>query len=192
MLGKRFALALVVVSLVGLVPIGVIVLVHRNPRPLTTLFPVRLTIQGGCPRSIARIDGVVNPDRRSLERILAPGGSSVALVCEYTPLNVSAEERPGTLRKAVQLRGSQLVSLIGTMNSIPHVATPRNARVHCSEEIGANDVIVLGGYKGRSDVDLLFHRSGCQNVTNGYIIRWESDGPAFAVFERVFQQYVGP
>jgi hypothetical protein len=129
---------------------------------------IRVTLTGGCPKSIEGYVDVSNPQEDLTKRMLPSDDPTTAIICRYP--DTSPAQR-------TDLSRSQARSLARVINSI-RLSSPGSVVVNCPLDRQTTTVMVFG-YRGRPDVDLWYHPSGCESLANGYVWTWEVGNPHF-------------
>ena len=166
--------------------ITIAVVHHPSPRPIRASNPIRVTAASRCAPTMRGFDGVKNePDH--LDRQLAPKDPIGGLICRYSGLNREGDARvkPLSLYRTVSVRENEARHLADDLDALPKPKDP-NDKVYCPADFGRYDILILRYAKG-PDVDIRFDRTGCRQVTNGYIGRL-GFGPQFQRFEADFDR----
>lgn len=120
--------------------------------------PVRLTVSGGCPSSLADHNGVSNGGF-GLWFEMVPRNPAGALVCSYVP----PLSPPLVYRKLLTGPEAQVLASAANASSTDrHLFTG----LHCAFG-GGNITVIAFSYHGRPDVDLWYDEAGCPTLTNG-------------------------
>ncbi len=135
--------------------------VSRSPK-------LRVDVAAGCPAAISAYQDVVNTFPGPP---LVPPGPDGAIVCRY--LGPSA---PRQLARQTRLdeEQAQLLSEVVRRLSLQ----PPEGITMCPADFNANALIGFS-YRGRPDVGLWYHASGCQSLDNGRIGSFETANPSF-------------
>jgi hypothetical protein len=136
---------------------------------------VHVTIVGGCPTSIAGYVDVSNNGGDLTSTMLPAATPTAGLICRYNPAYNSTH--PSILAHASVLSVTAARTLARSANAIS-TGSAGSGSGSCPADNGLTDVVVFG-YAGQADVDLWYHASGCQGVTNGYISGGEGGNPSF-------------
>jgi hypothetical protein len=136
---------------------------------------VRVTIVGGCPTTIAGYVDVSNPGADLTSTMLPAANPTAGLICSYNAAYDSTH--PSTLAHTIILSAAASRVLARSANAI-WTGSAGSGSGSCPLDNGLTDIIVFR-YVGQADVDLWYHASGCQGVTNGYIDGGEGGNPSF-------------
>jgi hypothetical protein len=136
---------------------------------------LRTTVAENCPTSIAGYDGVKNRAGVLNNRLLPRGNPIAGVICLYNGLNTMAGL--GLARRIV-LSVPDANELAHSINSLLITHREISELQGCPQDTDNNQIIVLG-YPGRTDVDLWYHASGCQTLSNGFVSTAEVDDPPF-------------
>lgn len=101
----------------------------------------------------------------SAQQQLAPGGADAIHLCEYSGLN--ATPRLALIGSAVISDSGTIASLISQYNALP--VPPAGPEV-CPLDDGSQIVAHLT-YSDGDSVMIVAHETGCQDVTNNYVLR---------------------
>ncbi len=131
-----------------------------------------VSVSSGCPRSVLDYEDVVSTVDSPL---LVPANPTAAIVCWYSPINVS---NPRRLARQVRLDGDAANRLAETIGHIS-LEAPAGAGA-CPMDVGL--VVILGfSYPSGTDVGLWYAASGCQTLDNGRIRAYELGNPSFYI-----------
>ena len=164
-------------TLHGPVPSTAVWHVSRSPK-------LRARVASGCPRTVAAAQDVVNTYKGPP---LVPAGPMAGLICRYY-----GEPHLGHLGRQTRLdaaRAARLANVVRRLNLAPPAlgahgpqagepAGEAAGAAACPLDVGSFAVIGLS-YKGRPDVGLWYHTSGCETLDNGYIGASETGNPSF-------------
>ena len=132
---------------------------------------IRVTVAGGCPRSVAGYHDIINPSSEDLMKQAVPSADpTAALVCRYetrspdSPIPLpkftpaTALGSSGARKLALQLRTLKVGFDGGGIGSCPQGL------------ITLTEIVVLS-YPDRPDVDLWYGGGGCRSViANGFVL----------------------
>lgn len=126
--------------------------------------PIRVLATAACPSSDRAATGVANAPAGLEKAILPSGTPTKGLICEYYGSN----GRPFKLQHTITLGASGATGFADRIAQLPlgHID---NAVTSCPSDDGSTDVAALL-YPGGRTVDLWMAASGCQTVSNGYIL----------------------
>lgn len=167
--------------------------VWLDPRPRRVHWParraVRVTVAGGCPRSVRDRYGVVNHRPGLADQLLPAQAPTAALVCRYDGLNAHPPQSLVRSRRLGGAGAAALARLVGRM-SLRHID---GAFFSCPAD-QAVAVVVAFTYRRGPDVDLWYDPEGCGGLFNGWTEAGGAGGapgPAYGAFARRLTQLVG-
>ena len=132
---------------------------------------VRVLAQSGCPKTISGYHDVANSKNARGSRLLPSSATSGVLLCGYgSELEGSKLKGPRTLTVA------QANSLASVINRI-HLGVDTSSH-SCPYDSGLVTIFAFT-YQGEPDVDLWWHRDGCEGLDNGFRIGGETANPSF-------------
>ena len=142
---------------------------------------LRVTMRGGCPRSLQGYVDISNPSKNLATRMLPDATPVGGMICRYGPLhpgiqNSNASADLGGVALLPMKDSSALARainhlILGTVGGIRHgcLALP------------FNNVLVFK-YRGRPDVDIWAPTSACIGLDNGYIYAGSEGNSALGDF----------
>lgn len=140
--------------------------------------PLRVTISGGCPSTVAGFDDVENPDPSLKARLLPDATPTAGLICLYGPLMGPAPGRPPRVVHLSEADAGKLAAAMSAVRTGSPCPGPQNCAIVCPNDNESFDIIVFA-YDGRPDADVWYHASGCRDLENGHISASEDSNPPF-------------
>jgi hypothetical protein len=145
--------------------------VSTEPPPSPHGVGIRVTIAGGCPRSVAGYSDVSNP---AASKEMVPAAPKKGLICLYGS-SFAGSKLIGdkSLNRAM---AAELARVIDKIQPTPGSQGPSGAG--CPADVGSAAILVFG-YAGQPDQDLWYHDSGCESLDNHQLTVTETANPSF-------------
>jgi hypothetical protein len=163
-------------ALATVVTLGLVVSACSSPpQPDIIVGPrLRVSIAAGCPASNAQDQGVTNTGADLNQSLLPAGEPRAALTCNYSGLNGATPFALTSHNLLTQAAARNLATLAGQV-SLSRI----NGAFSCPNDTG--EITVVGfSYPKRPDVDLWYHKGGCQWLSNGKITSGMNNVEPFA------------
>jgi len=163
-----------------------------TPRPSDVSGPIHWKAADGCPKSVdlAQVRGGVVNQGSGLSKQLLPTAASPngVLICSYASNNESTPITNSQLVASTSLestKASELGSVIRDISLVDH-----SDGAKCPAYSAGIFMVLIFSYESRPDIDLLYRNTGCESLSNGVSIAYETGNPSFydgfkSAFERV-------
>jgi hypothetical protein len=145
---------------------------------------VTVSVDKGCPATLGGAQTVNFTGNTPRNHPIAANPMPTAgLICEYGWLS-SGVGAPTGLTHAVVLNQADARKLASAINEIPIVGFPSGA-ISCPADTNANDVIAFD-YSSAASLDLWYHATGCEWLSNGAVTTTQFAGSRFDKFQTEF------
>jgi len=132
---------------------------------------VRVSAESGCPKTIAGYHDVTNSKNARGPRLLPSSTPTGVLLCGY-----GSEFEGSKFTGSRNLTVAQAGTLAAVIDRIHLGAGPGNHT--CPYDSGLVTIFAFT-YQGEPDVDLWWHRDGCEALDNGFRLGGETANPSF-------------
>jgi hypothetical protein len=160
----------------------VVLLIWHNP--YTARSPkIRVTVAGGCPKSLGKAADVSSPGPSWWHELwsrtrLAPTGATSGRVCVY---GLSGADGTPTLRAGTVMSAAQAAGVSAAAHAVSTKHPSGNFK--CPAELFGTIPIVVLGYPKQADVDIWWNYSGCQTADNGHVEAFQGANDSFGDFQ---------